>query len=302
MSQQYLKMVRPHIVAGGLLAFTVGAFLGVANGGDFSPINFILFYATVFFGDLSTHFSNDYFDVQEDKLAQRRKFFSKDKILTTNPNLLPLTKKLSITLLSMSLVLAALSVVLQVAPIELLLIMLGANFLGWFYSAPPLRFVSRGLGEAAIALAVGFAIPASGYLSVKGQLDGWYWFFFLPFVLYGFILALSLEAPDVEGDRLGNKKTFGVAHGVRKVFGLALALSAAAFVIFLFYALQINASSINFKAVAAFAAVPVVAGILSLLGVQKQKSAQTLSSINVCSLIAFNVLMIAYLLIQLTTR
>ncbi len=298
MFKQYLKMIRPHIVFGGLLAFTVGAFLGVANGGDFNPINFILFYATVFFGDLSTHFSNDYFDVQEDKLAQRKKSFSKDKILTSNPNLLPLTKKLSITLLSVSLVLAALAVIFQVAPIELLLVMMGANFLGWFYSAPPLRFVSRGLGEAAIALAVGFAIPAAGYLSIKGQLDGWYGFFFLPFVLYGFMLSLSLEAPDIEGDRLGNKKTFGMAYGVQAVFGLVLALSTASFTMFLFYALQINASPISFEVVAAFAAVPVTAGVLGLFGVQKRKSVQTLSIISVCSLITFNVLMIVYLLIH----
>jgi 1,4-dihydroxy-2-naphthoate octaprenyltransferase len=101
---------------------------------------------------------------------------------------------------------------------------LGANFLGWFYSAPPLRLVSRGLGEVAIALAVGFGIPAVGYLAVKGQFDSWFMLFALPFVLYGFMLALSLEASDVEVDRLGNKKTFG-EKGVHAVFGLVFAFS-----------------------------------------------------------------------------
>jgi 1,4-dihydroxy-2-naphthoate octaprenyltransferase len=294
---QYLKIIRLHIVAGGILAFTLGALIGIANGGAFNPLHFVLFYSTVFFGDLSTHFSNDYFDFQQDKVSERKKFFSGNKILTKNPNMLPQTKKLSIALLSISLGLAALAVIFKIAPIELLLVMAGANFLGWFYSASPLRLVSRGLGEVAIALAVGFAIPAAGYLSVIGHLDSWYGFFFLPFVLFALMLALSLEAPDIDADRRGNKKTFGAKYGVRAVFGLILALASAVFALFLFYGLQIKVASISFGFVGAFAAVPLIAAIFGLIGVQKRKNIQTLSALSVCSLIFFNVLMITYLLI-----
>ncbi len=290
-------MIRLHIVAGGILAFTLGALLGMANGAAFNPVYFVLFYATVFFGDLSTHYSNDYFDVQQDKFIERKTVFSGKKILVTNPNMLHRTKKLSIALLSISLALAALAVILKIAPIELLLIMMGANFLGWFYSAPPLRLVSRGLGEVAISLAVGFAVPAAGYLSVNGHLDSGYSFFFLPFVLYALMLALSLEAPDIDSDRSGNKKTFGAAYGVRAVFGLILALASAAPTMFLFYAMQIKATPINFGVVGAFATVPLAAGILGFIGVQKRKNAQTFSVASVCSLIAFNILMITYLLV-----
>ena len=283
-------------MVGGLLAFTLGALIGIANGGAFNPLYFVLFYATVFFGDLSTHFSNDYFDVQQDKLSERKKFFSGNKILTSNPNMLPRTQKLSIALLSISLGLAALAVIFKIAPIELMLVMAGANFLGWFYSAPPLRLVSRGLGEVAIALAVGFAIPAIGYLSANGHLDSWYGFFFLPFVIYALMLALSLEAPDIDVDKLGKKKTFGMAFGVRGVFGLNLALSSAAFAMFFFYALEVKAASISFGFAGAFATVPLAAAILGLIGIQKGKSTQKLSEISVSSLIAFNILMISYLL------
>lgn len=71
----YLKIVRLHIVAGGLLAFLVGALLGLANGGVFNPIHFVVYYLAVLFGDLSTHYSNDYFDVQHDKLTYKKSFF-----------------------------------------------------------------------------------------------------------------------------------------------------------------------------------------------------------------------------------
>ena len=85
MIKQYLQIIRIHIVVGGMLAFTVGALLGLANGGVFNPVHFVICYATVFFGDLSTHFSNDYFDVKQDKTRHKKSLFSNHKVLTDNP-------------------------------------------------------------------------------------------------------------------------------------------------------------------------------------------------------------------------
>ncbi len=79
MIRQYLKIIRPHIIVGGILAFTVGALLGLANGGAFNPAVFAVCYATIFFGDLSTHFSNDYFDVKHDKEKHKKSIFSNQK-------------------------------------------------------------------------------------------------------------------------------------------------------------------------------------------------------------------------------
>jgi 1,4-dihydroxy-2-naphthoate octaprenyltransferase len=298
---QYIKMIRFHIVAGGLLAFVLGALLAFANGGSFDLLRIALFYTIVFLGDLSTHFSNDYFDVEQDRLIGKKRFFSGNKILVNNPRLQPFAKTLSVALLFTSVLLAALAVTFQMAPVDLLLITLGANFLGWFYSAPPLRLVSRGLGEVAIVLAVGFAIPAAGYLAVMGHFDGWFAFFVLPFVLYGFMLALSLEAPDVEGDRLGNKKTFGVKNGVDAVFGLVFAVALAAMVMFLVCAWQFSVRPVSFWAIVAFSTLPLAAGLLGFLCVHQGKKSQTFSAVNIFSLFAFNMLMVAYLFIVVSS-
>src|SRR3972149_5437040 len=111
--KQYLKMIRPHIFIGGLLAFTVGALLGYANGGIFNPTVFAVCYATVFFGDLSTHFSNDYFDVKQDKARPKKSLFSHNNVLTDNPEMLPLTKKIAVALLAVSLLISAFAVILN---------------------------------------------------------------------------------------------------------------------------------------------------------------------------------------------
>jgi 1,4-dihydroxy-2-naphthoate octaprenyltransferase len=206
MIRQYLKMIRLHIVAGGILAFTLGAMIALVNGGAFNPLRFMVFYAMIFFGDLSTHFSNDYFDVDQDRLRTVRGIFSGSNVLVSNPQMRRPARAVSLALLGVSIIIAAAAVAVGFAPLEFLLVALTVNFLGWFYSAPPLRLVSRGLGEAAIALAVGVGIPAASYLSVMGYFDGLFGLLALPFLLYGFMLAFSLEAPDVEVDRLGDKK------------------------------------------------------------------------------------------------
>jgi 1,4-dihydroxy-2-naphthoate octaprenyltransferase len=297
--RQYLKIIRPHIIVGGILAFTVGALLGLANGGVFNPAVFAVCYATVFFGDLSTHFSNDYFDVKQDKEKHKKSVFSNQKVLTNKPEMLPLTKKIAVTLLATSLLISFLAVIFDIAPLAVLLIMIGANFLGWFYSSPPLRLVSRGLGEVTIALAVGFAIPAVGYLSSKGTLDSWYGLFVVPFIFYAFMLALSLEAPDIEGDRLGDKKTLGVTKGVRAVFALFFFLALAVFFVFLYFAWQAPISSVNFSVFAVFSSIPLIAGLTSLLQVLKGKNAQAPSAINGVSLFLINMLIFAYLILIL---
>jgi 1,4-dihydroxy-2-naphthoate octaprenyltransferase len=291
-----LKVTRMHIVLGGILAFTLGALLGITAGGTFNPITLALCYLIVFFGDLSTHYSNDYFDADEDRLVVRRKVFSGRKILVDNPNLLPSARWISLGYLTTSISIATVAVVFRVAPVELLIITAGANFLGWFYSAPPLRLVSRGVGELAIALAAGFAIPAVGYISIVGHLDCVFAFFALPFLLYGFMLGLSLEAPDIELDRQGAKKNIGVRTQERVVFGLVLLASVAAFAVFGFLYWLVSTTVVNFWVVTVFAAIPLAAGIFGFICVLRKKKTDTFSAVNVASLFVFNLVMIVYLI------
>jgi len=289
-------MIRLHIVAGGILAFTLGAVLALVNGGSFDTLRFMVFYAMIFFGDLSTHFSNDYFDVNQDNLRTTKGIFSGSNILVNNPQLRRSARTISLALLFTSLLIAAATVASGFAPLEFLLVAFAVNFLGWFYSAPPLRLVSHGLGEVAIALAVGVGIPAAGYLSVMGCFDGLFGLLSLPFLLYGFMLAFSLEAPDVEVDRLGGKKTVGSVKGSLAVFGLCFAVAFAALVLFVIYALFFGGWAVDFWVFAAFAVCPVAAATASLVGVHWQKKVERLSLVNVFSLFLINLLIAVYLL------
>ena len=291
-----LKIIRLHIVAGGILAFSVGTLLAVVSGWSFNFGRVALFYAVVLFGDLSTHFSNDYFDVDVDKQIGQRKYFSGNNILVNHPELRPLSKSISISLLLFSIILAAVAVVFLDASIEILIIALVANFFGWFYSAPPLRLISRGLGETVVALIVGLVIPGMGYLSLSGQFDPFFIYFAVTFVTYGLVLSLSLEAPDIEGDKKSGKRNLGVRKGERILFSLILAMTLLATSAFVFYGWHIVNTPVDFRIIALFSIVPVTAGLIGLVGILLNKKPGLFSTLNVGSLFFFNVAMVAYLI------
>ncbi len=294
-----LKMIRVHIIAGGFLAFSLGALLAIAVGRSFDPWRFVLVYGVVLLGDLSTHYSNDYFDVEVDRYIEQRKFFAGSTILVSNPHLRSLSRFVSVALLVSANLLAVGLVLFVGAPIEIFIVILAASLAGWFYSAPPLRLISRGLGELAVAGVTGFAIPGLGYLAVKGQFDPLFFCFAVPFVMYGFMLSLSLGVPDVEVDRKGGKRTFAVRKGQRAVFLLILGLTVSATLAFFAYRWLVASAIVDLGIVTLFSMVPLVAGLVGFVGVFQKRSVNRFSALNVASLFTFNTLMITYLAVLL---
>ena len=228
-----LRIIRLPILLGGALGYGLGALLGLAVGGISNPILLIISYAVVALGDLSTHFSNDYFDVELDRSAPR-KIFGGSNLLVCRPDLLLPALGVAKILSLSSLALAGLAVVLGVSPLIAPLALV-ANIIGWLYSLPPFRLAYHGLGEAAIAVGTGFCVTAAGYLTVRGYLDTHFMLFSAALVLYGFVLGLSLELPDMEADRVGGKMNLVARFGWRTCLRLALLLCLASTVILALY-------------------------------------------------------------------
>ena len=291
-----LRIIRIHIVVGGFLAFSLGALLAIVGGGSFDFTAFALGYVVVLLGDLSTHYSNDYFDVEVDKYIEQKKFFAGSNILVSNPDIRSLSRSISIALLVSSNVLAAILVIFG-APIEFLIVILGASLVGWFYSAPPLRFISRGFGEFALAVVTGFAIPGLGYLAIRGQFDPLFFYFAVPFIMYGLMLSLSLQVPDIEVDSKGNKRNLAVRLGERRTSFLILIIAFSATLTFWIYAWQNAFSFVDYRLVALFSIIPLATVLLGFIGVFQKKKVNQFSTLNVASLFVFNMLMIFYLLI-----
>ena len=289
-----LQIIRVHIVAGGVLAFSLGVLLAIVDGGILNPIHVVLGYSVVLLGDLSTHYSNDYFDVDLDRQSKTKKFFSSKKTLVKKPQLRPLTKNISLTLLALSIIMSALVVLFFGAPIEFFVITLAANLLGWAYSAPPLRLSSKGLGELAIATATGFIIPSIGYLSVKNQFSPLFISLSIPFMMYGFFLSLNLEAPDIENDQNGKKRTLAVRTGKRNVFFIVLAVPFLATLTFFGIMLQTVPNIIDLRVVFLISFMPLVAGLVGFVTSFQKKDLNRFCTLNIFSLFLFITLLNMY--------
>lgn len=226
------KVVRPHIVAGGLLGYLLGALLALNMGAPFHPVHLALGYAVVLAGDLSTHYSNDYHDVEIDGHSPP-KSYGRSNALVAHPEARPAALGAAVVFTAASLAAAAVMVASGVSTSTLLLVAAAALALGWMYSSPPTRLNARGLGEATIAVGTGFAVPAVGYMAAAGSLDGTFLLASAPLVLYGFVLSICLEMPDMEVDRGHGKTTIVVTLGRRRAVALAVLATAAASVIFI---------------------------------------------------------------------
>jgi len=112
----------------------------------------------------------------------------------------------------------------------LLLIGLAGLFLGWAYSAPPLRLSGRGLGELSVGLGFGLVIPLGAAYVQLGRVDMLALWAGLPFA---FLIALVLyinQFPDLRADSISGKRNWVVRLGARSArYGYPLLVAAAYF-------------------------------------------------------------------------
>jgi 1,4-dihydroxy-2-naphthoate octaprenyltransferase len=282
-----VRVIRGPILVGGALGYGLGLLLGLASGGVINPLLVALCYLVVALGDLSTHYSNDYYDVGLDRFSPR-KTFGGSNLLVGRPDLmlpaLGAAKLMSIASVALSILAAAMGVSPLIVPLAL-----AANALGWIYSLPPLKLAYRGFGETAIAVGTGFGIPAAGYIAVQGSLDSGFMLISSALVLYGFVLGLNLELPDEDADRVGGKMNLVARFGSKTCLRLALLLCIVSTVMLaLFASISMAAASI----------IPLAAVLVSnLIATGNRYRLDVVSTGSILSLFAFLVASVGSLLI-----
>jgi len=218
-----LRVIRPHIVIGGALGYLVGVFYPSINSRIDTRIT-VLGYLTMLFIDLSTHYSNDLYDVDRDRQANWKPFGSKNVLIKT-PDMSSWIYRTAVLCSLLSLSFAVLLVTRYNISSSLLVLTIIGNILGWSYSHPSVHLKAKGLGETAIALGTGFIIPAIGYIVTNGTLSRDFLLFVAPMVLYGFILSIFLEIPDLEVDKRNQINNLTVRFGYHPMMMTCLILS-----------------------------------------------------------------------------
>ncbi len=224
----FIRLTRPLFLFGGALLYGLGAAIAASAGAVIDWRRYALGQAIVTSIQLMTHYANEYFDLESDRLigAQRTWLSGGSGVLPAG-RLAPevaLDAARACAVLAISLIATALVVEPAASAIGLLAL-LG----GWFYSAPPLRLSASGCGEMTTALIVAFLAPLSGIVMQRGPIDARLIGIALPLMLIHVAMLIAFEFPDHDADRRTGKRTLAVRLGLPRASRLHAALVLGGF-------------------------------------------------------------------------
>jgi 1,4-dihydroxy-2-naphthoate octaprenyltransferase len=238
-----------------LLPCCLGAVVAWWSGYPFNWSLLVLILVGMMFANIGTNFTNDYFDYRSgvDKLDEGRIYKKGSEVLYENP----LAESGSVDGYALyffsprTILISALASMAVTAAIGLYLVLqvdwrilpmgLVGILMGYFYTAPPVKFGYRGWGDLICFLGSG-PFPVIGtFLLFSGQIT---W----TAVLAGIVAGLWVDAilyignvPDAEADRSVGKRTLSTILGRRAVrtlaplyYGVALGLVTVSVILGLF--------------------------------------------------------------------
>ena len=284
-----LKLGRIYFIVPGFLIYLSGALFSILAGSDFEIKKFILGYFPLFFAQLSVSYSNDYYDIESDKKSNATIFSGGSKVLVNNPELKYISIWIAISLIILSLTLAAtFTLIFKINYIFFIIIVL-VNIIGWFYSATPVKFSYRNLGELAIIICLGIALPVTGYIVLSNNVNFNLFIFTVPFLIYSFVFALNVEIPDFEADRYANKKNLISSFGRKPGYFMILFTSLIVTVyLFIISSIGIIDKFIDYKIYGYFSLLPFTTILITLIHYLKiKKISAKLIMFNITSLLLF---------------
>ena len=293
-----IKLGRLPLIATTLILYVLGIAFSLVLKNSFDFSKFIVGLAIATTALLSMSYCNNYYDAEADQYNKPTAFSGGSGQILHNQKLRTSIKYLSYIFMAFSIILAIFFVLFFSFSMVFIFYVIAGNLLAWFYTAPPLKLVYRGLGEIATIIAVGFMIPGLGYYVLAGQLDYFFLIFIFPFMMFLGAWIINAEIPDLKGDSQGNKKTVIVRMGFR--FGLILA-SMFSIVAVLYYIVISNfnllPSNIDLRFFTLFSMLPLIFILLSLRSnfSDRTKLIKIVNQ-NIGSIFIFIILVIGYLI------
>ncbi len=262
---QIVKLARMPIVLAVIPIFLIGVLFALHTGAEFSLLNFLWGFGILFIIEIAASFANDYFDYEADKHNKQFGFSGGSGVLLHYPELRPFAKWTSISLMMLAILATIFFTWLASFPLWTIGYILVAVFFCWFYTAPPLKLVYRGLGELPHFLA-GLMFPGWGYLLLTKTINLSVLIFAIPFGILGLTVIFNFEIPDREADIFGGKKNFIVRFDRPRSFMVINCLYFFAFCLFTIFALtDVLQLSLNAWIVTIFFFIPFVISLTPAL-------------------------------------
>ncbi len=225
----FVKLGRPKFLVGGLLLFALGTALAAVAHFPLDWHRYAAGQAVISSTQLMTHYANDYFDLDADRANTTPTRWSGGSRILPSGRVTPRVALIAALVLAgcalvLTLLAARLVAAPFVAPLALLIIALS-----WAYSAPPLRLLSRGLGELTTALVVTLLTPLFAFYLQSGALHWLPVLACLPLCGLQFAMLLTIELPDAASDAELGKRTLVVRRGAAWGAHVGAGIVAASF-------------------------------------------------------------------------
>jgi 1,4-dihydroxy-2-naphthoate octaprenyltransferase len=238
----FVALTRPLFLYGGFAGVALGAAVAASSWRRLDLTTYLWAQSLVTAFHLMTHYSNDYFDRESDAAAQRTLWSGGSGVLVDG-HLHPRVA------LFAALVCAALGAVASarfalIGNPTVAWIGVGIFAGAWWYSAPPLRFAARGLGELDATLVVAVLMPCAGYAAFTGSIDGPILAAVVAPFAAMFAMMLCVELPDVECDAVAGKRNLVVARGPERARRWIAVLSCSAVVVATGLAFSLNGGGV----------------------------------------------------------
>ena len=229
----FIRLARPHFLAGGFLLYGLGALIARYEGRELSASLYLAGQAYVTCIQLMTHFLNEYWDTETDRLNRNRTLFSGGSGMISSGQVARETSHHAavLCLAGAGVAAFALALSLRVAPIAWAIAALAVAS-AWFYSSPPLQLASSGYGELATSILVGLLLPAFGYSLQTGGLSPLLIWSTLPLVALHAVMLLTFDLPDAPADEATGKRTLFVRLGWQRARQAHLFILLAAYLLF----------------------------------------------------------------------
>lgn len=166
---------------------------------------------------LMTHYFNEYWDLETDRLISLRTPYSGGSGVLVQGFL---DRKVALfaavtSLIAGFLAFLVLSTVSEPRPYAFPIFALAA-LIGWGYSSPPLRLSGRGIGEFATVLVVSFLVPLYSYHLQTGRISLTLIAFLLPLAFLQLAMLVRIALPDYEADKSTGRRSLVIRLGMEQ--------------------------------------------------------------------------------------
>ncbi len=217
-------------LVGGFVFHALGVVIALYQGVPLNPAALLWGQICITAIQWMTHYSNDYFDLEADRANPTPTNWSGGSRVLPDGLIAPKTALRTAQTFLLIATTAGFMLALFIVPAPLTLPLLGlALFLAWFYSAPPLRLHSRGIGELSGALLIPGLTPLVGYYLQARHLNALPFLAVFPLCCLQFAMLLAIEFPDAAGDEQSGKRTLVVRLGAKSAVRLYVAVLLLAY-------------------------------------------------------------------------